>query len=324
MQKESTILSFARDEAEHQHATGHHGLARNYRCAHNSLSRYLTSICRPHLTISELTSDFILDYQSWLWGQGISRNTSSCYLRSLHAIFNRAVRLGLATDDPFTLAYTGVAKTRKRAIQSEDIQRLLHLSIADGLVRLGKSPHHKWFGRHLQQLEFARDLFLFCFSSRGMTFVDLAYLRPTDIHNGHIHYARRKTRQPIEVRIEPIMHSIIRKYHRPDSPYLFPILHSLIPQEAYTQYRKALRTYNFHLQQLSAMLGPDISLSSYVSRHSWATIAYQQQIPISVISQAMGHDSERTTRIYLKSLENNMIDEANHNLLEKIFSPLLC
>ena len=112
MQKESTILSFARDEAEHQHATGHHGLARNYRCAHNSLSRYLTSICRPHLTISELTSDFILDYQSWLWGQGISRNTSSCYLRSLHAIFNRAVRLGLATGDPFTLAYTGVAKTR--------------------------------------------------------------------------------------------------------------------------------------------------------------------------------------------------------------------
>ena len=89
-------------------------------------------------------------------------------------------------------------------------------------------------------------------------------------------------------------------------------------------YRKALRTYNFHLQQLSAMLGPDISLSSYVSRHSWATIAYQQQIPISVISQAMGHDSERTTRIYLISLENNMIDEANHNLLEKIFSPLLC
>ena len=77
MQKESTILSFARHEAEHQHATGHHGLARNYRCAHNSLSRYLTSICQPHLTLSELTSDFILDYQSWLWSQGISRNTSS-------------------------------------------------------------------------------------------------------------------------------------------------------------------------------------------------------------------------------------------------------
>lgn len=324
MQEKTTLLAFANHEINHLNATGHHGLVRNYRCAYNSLTRYLSSIRHPHLSFGEFTSDFILRYQDWLWSHGVSRNSSSCYLRSLHAIFNRAVRQGLASGNPFALAYTGVAKTRKRAIRADDIRRLTHLSIGNGLVMLGKSSRHKHFNRSIRQLEFARDLFLFCFSSRGMTFVDLAYLRPTDIHNGYIHYARRKTRQPIVVKIEPIMQSIILKYHRTGSLYLFPILHSPDPQEAYTQYRKALRTYNTHLQQLSAMLGPDISLSSYVSRHTWATIAYQQQIPLSVISQAMGHDSERTTQIYLKSLENNMIDEANHNLMQKIFSPLLC
>lgn len=324
MQQKSTFLTFALREIACMQATGHLGNARNYRCAHNSFSRYLSGIQRSDLSFSELTSDIILNYQSWLWSQGISRNSSSCYLRSLHALFNRAVRQGLASGAPFTQVYTGVDKTHKRAIQSDDIQRLIHLSIPSGLVHQGKSPQHKCFDRHIHQLEFARDLFLFCFSSRGMTFVDLAYLRPTDLRNGHIHYARRKTRQPIVVKVEPIMQSIICKYHRPGSPYLFPILHSLDPQEAYIQYRKALRTYNDRLQQLSTMLGPDISLSSYVSRHTWATIAYHQQVPISVISQAMGHDSERTTQIYLKSLENNVIDEANHNLLKKIFSPLLC
>lgn len=324
MQKDSALLAFVAHETELLQAKGHLGLVQNYRCACNSFRRYLTSIHHVNMPISALTSDCILNYQDWLWNHGVSRNSSSCYMRSLQALFNRAVQQGLASGNPFTLAYTGVAKTRKRAIQDHDIKRLSNLSIANGLIRLGKSPQHKSFARNVRQLEFARDLFLFSFSCRGMTFVDLAYLRPTDIHCGHIRYTRRKTRQAIVVKIEPFMQSVINKHHIPGSPYLFPILHSLDPQKAYAQYRNALRTYNFHLHQLSAMLGSDVPLSSYVSRHTWATIAYQQQIPISVISQAMGHDSERTTQIYLKSLENNVIDEANRNLLKKIFSPLLC
>ena len=133
-------------------------------------------------------------------------------------------------------------------------------------------------------------------------------------------YARRKTGQLLSVRIEPSIQRIIDRYISSNSPYIFPILTSLDAAEAYEQYQVALNTHNRLLGRLSAMLGCGCKLTSYTSRHSWATAARNHNVPISVISQGMGHTSEQTTQIYLTMLENSVIDDANKGIIDSLVS----
>lgn len=317
------VLRFIRREIEVMKNTNRLGLARNCTCVYNSLHRYLVGQGRSDITFRQFNSAQVLAYQDWLWAGGVTRNTSSCYMRTLHALYNKAVRQELAAGNPFLGAYQGIARTRKRAMDKDDFLHLCRLDIRKAMLQEGRSPAGKRFDRMLYQLELARDLFLFCFSTRGMTFVDVAYLRTENLHNGFITYTRKKTKQIIHVKIEPVMQRIIDKYSG-NLPYVFPILFTTDAGEAYAQYRKALRIYNMNLRCLSSFMQMKVPLSSYVSRHTWATLAYRQHMPVSVISQAMGHDSERTTQIYLKSFENKVIDDANSGFLNELFSPLLC
>ena len=151
--------------------------------------------------------------------------------------------------------------------------------------------------------------------TRGMAFVDIAYLRKENLQNGMICYARRKTGQLLSVRIEPGIQRIIDRYASRERPYLFPLLSSTDAVMAYGEYQVALNTYNRFLGRLSKMLGSGVKLTSYTSRHSWATAARNHNVPISVISQGMGHTSEQTTQIYLAMLENSVIDDANHGII---------
>lgn len=319
MQKEQSFLAYAYAEIARMKMAGHSGLADNCRCACNSLRRYWAIRYGAEPSFAMLTGERMVHYQDWLWAHGVSRNSSSCYLRSLQSLYNKAAGLGLTSGTPFAAVYTGVDKTRKRAIREEEVKRMYSAHIATELVRKGKNPAGKPFARIVQQLEFARDLFLFCFSARGMAFVDLAYLRPSDVCKGYIRYSRRKTRQAIVVKVEPMMQAVIHKYAVSGGPYLFPFLCATRPQDAYMQYRKALRWYNGWLRQLSLLLDIEVPLSSYVSRHTWATVAYHRQMPVAIISQAMGHNSEHTTRIYLKSLDESRIDDANQQMLNLLF-----
>ena len=143
-------------------------------------------------------------------------------------------------------------------------------------------------------------------------------MQKSNIVGGMLTYVRRKTKQRIEVQMEPMMKEIIGR-HPSETDYLLPILTKTGDKEAvFQQYRYALSRYNAHLDTLGEMLG-GLKLTSYVSRHSWASAAHQLQVPLSVISQSMGHDSEKTTEIYLKSLECNVINKANHDLLANVF-----
>lgn len=314
------MLVFAYSEIHNLKLLNRWGIVRNYLCACNSFTRYLHSLRMSDIPLRSLTSDFLFSYQEWLWKQGVSRNSSSCYMRNLHAIYNKAVRKKKVSGNPFADVYTGVCKTRKRAISATDINRLRSLNVGLWLLEKGKRYHSRSYWKMRHDYEFARDMFLFCFATRGMTFVDLAYLRRSDFQGGYITYTRRKTRQAITIKVEPVMQVIIDRYSRKGDYYLFPILTSTNAEEAYRQYRLALRDYNSRLRVLSTFLDADVSLSSYVSRHTWATLAYHQQMPVSIISQAMGHDSERTTQIYLKSFDGGVIDRANRSLLEQIFT----
>lgn len=274
------------------------GTARNYKRALDSLSRFLNGV---ELPLSSFDERVVCDYEIWLQRRGIKRNSVSFYMRVLRAVYNQAVRQHLVEQTfPFQNVYTGVDHTRKRAV-AEDIVK-----------RLRRADLDRW-----PSLSFARDLFIFSFCMRGMAFVDMAYLRKCDIKDDTIWYVRRKTGCHMAVRVEPCMREIIGRYeaYTAGSPYVFPILRSLGPLDAYREYNTALGSYNQRLKKLSGLLGLTVKLTSYTSRHTWATTARNHNIPISVISAGMGHSSERTTQIYLSMLENSVVDNANQHLI---------
>ena len=165
-------------------------------------------------------------------------------------------------------------------------------------------------------LRFSRDMFLLSFYLRGIPFVDLVHLRKTDVKHNTIYYYRHKTRQQLSVHIESYAAQIINRYKN-ESPYLLLIL-SLTGEDGYRQYKSALRLYNQHLHTLSKMLRLSIPLTSYVARHSWATTAKDEGVAISVISESLGHTSEKVTHVYLASFDNNAMSKANKKVIATI------
>ena len=313
------FLAFLNSEIVHQKQNGHISLANNYASAGNSFSRLLKTINKVDISFKKMTSNLVSDYEAWLQTCGLCRNTTSFYIRALQSVYHKAVRQGLTEDRrPFSETYRGVARTAKRAIDASEVCQLSTLDIRSALLSGGDYEEGKRLNNMQHQLEFARDIFIFCFCARGLTFVDLAHMRKSDITGNLLVYVRRKTKQRIEVQVEPMMQAVIDRYPS-QTNYLFPILTKTDNQEAvYQQYRYALSRYNASLETLGGMLG-GLKLTSYVSRHSWASAARQQNVPLSIISQSMGHDSEKTTEIYLKSLECNVINKTNHDLLNSVF-----
>lgn len=244
-----------------------------------------------------VNSDLILLYEAHLKAKGVRMNTISFYMRILRAVYNRAVEKELTPQKyPFRHVYTGVDKTVKRAVPVKVIKALKELD-------LSMKP----------SLDFARDMFMFSFYTRGMSFVDMAYLKKTDLQNGILTYCRRKTGQQLTVKWEKCMEEIIKKYPSNNSAYLLPIIKE--KRNERKQYDNALHLVNYRLKDLSEMLKLQRPLTMYVARHSWASAAKVRNVPLSVISEGMGHDSEKTTQIYLASLEASVVDKANKMIL---------
>jgi site-specific recombinase XerD len=218
-------------------------------------------------------------------------------MRILRAVYNKAAERGLTTqNNPFRQVYTGIEKTVKRAIDEQTIKKLNQLPL---------SP---------SSLLFARDMFMLSIYTRGMAFVDMANLKKSDIRDGYLTYSRLKTGQRLNIKMEPCMKTIVERYaHRTaGSDYLLPIM---IESKSYNS---ALRVQNSRLQSISTILGLETPISTYVARHSWASLAKRNGVSLQVISESMGHDNENTTRIYLASLDRSVIDDANAMLLSKI------
>ena len=318
------FLSLLDAEIQNLSERNHFGQAQKIQSARKSFRNFLTTRGQADITLSELTVHIICDYQQWLEQRGVMKNSSSCYMRTLQSVYNKSV--ATLTDwqqQPFAKVYRGIAKTKKRATTINMMKRLKSMDLRQGLIALGKNPRRKTFQPLLHKLMFVRDIFIFSYCARGMAFVDVAYLRKRDIRHGVIHYARRKTGQHIEVAVEPLMQEIIGRYadECPESPYLFPILRATDEATAYRRYRSALRTYNEYLKMIATMLGGDVNLTSYVARHSWASNMHELNAPMAIISEGLGHDSEITTQIYIKSLESNEIHRANKAFINQIFSP---
>lgn len=274
--------------------SGHRGTARGYR---RSLSSFATYLGNNDIAFGMIDERLVMEYSDWLLRRGVVRNTVSFYMRNLRSVYNKAVKQGLAVQAfPFQRVYTGVDRTAKRAIDERTIVRLAQMQL------------------HGSE-ELARDLFLFSYCTRGMSFVDMAYLRKSDIRRGTISYTRRKTKQRLVVKVEPCIERILKKYCREGSPYVFPIIRSHDAFAAYKDYQRALSYTNRLLRHIGEAMGLRVPLTTYVARHSWANSARKHKVPLDVISAGMGHTSEHTTRIYLTSLERAMVDEANSSIV---------
>lgn len=300
-QEDPDFLLFMQRQIAEKRQCGKNKTATNYCAAYRSFHSFLQlREKRSTLRFSEITDELILRYEKYLLhDRKIKRNSSSFYIRSLRSVFRKGIiAYGLLHSDPFNRVYAGVDTTMKRAVNLDVIIRLSQYILPN------------------KSMELSRDAFVFCFLARGMAFIDLAKLQKSDIQNGRLSYYRSKTGRLISVKIERRMQEIINKYSHTASCFLFPILKTARFEQP--AYETALRLHNHNLHKLSRLLGEGISLTSYVPRHSWATEASRLHIPTRIISESMGHSNEKTTSIYLSSIDYHEIDSANRKIINRI------
>ena len=257
-----SLFSFIEDVIAQYQRHGQIRTSETYLTTLNSFKRFRMDV---DIMLEEINSELLPSYEYYLKVEGVSPNTISFYMHRLRAVYNRAVEQELVEQRfPFKRVKTSIEKIVKRAIPVKFIRKLKSLYLSD-------SPSKA----------FARDMFLFSFYTRGMSFIDIAYLQ------------------------------------KKDSQYLFSIIED--PQkDNRRQYQNALIRINRNLKKLGEDLGLELPLTMYVARHSWATTARSEGVPISVISEGMGHDNEKTTQIYLASLEHSVVDKANRKILKLV------
>ncbi len=270
--------------------------AANYKSTLKSFKRFRNG---KNIALSKINDKVIQQYEAYLKNEGIKMNTVSFYMRVMRAVYNRAVEDGLAAEKQlFKNVYTGIDKTEKRAVPLQTIKAIKELYMPS------------------RALHFARDMFLFSFYTRGMSFVDMAYLKKTDLDNGILTYKRRKTKQQLSIKWEKCMQDIVNKWPSYNE-YLLPIITTAGKDER-TQYKSCQKNVNQQLRKISKMLKMRKGITMYVARHSWASIAKNMNIPLGVISDSMGHTSLKTTQIYLNAIDMDIINKANLKIIKRI------
>ena len=294
-----TFFTFIRSMAERKMAAKRYGTAKTYRDALASFSNFRNG---EDVSFDALDRETICRYETWMKDKGLKLNTSSCYLRTLKTLYLKAVDMGSTEDKGiFSRVFTGFATTAKRAITIEAIKKIRNLKLKDGSA-----------------LAFARDMFMLSFYLQGISFVDMAYLKKT-IRNGVLQYSRKKTGQAITISWEREMQEIVDAYSNlaKDTPYLLPIIRKQDGTER-RQYEKTEHNVNRNLKKIGVMAGLHIPLTTYVSRHSWASIMRDMGNDISVISRGLGHEDIKTTQIYLSAIDNSTVMKANKRLIGRI------
>lgn len=199
------FISFARNLTCQLRQIGKHRTAETYTTAVNSFARFRNG---NDVLLDDMDSDLMTAYETYLKSAGICPNSISFYTRNLRAIYNRAVDKGLTVQrHPFRHVYTGIDRTVKRAVPLNVIRQIRDMDL---------SLH--------PMMDYARDIFMFSFYTRGMSFIDMAFLKKKDLQNGILSYRRHKTGQQLFIKWEKPMRELVDKYDTPGSPYLLPVI----------------------------------------------------------------------------------------------------
>ena len=348
-----TMLCWLGILAEEARAEGRQRRAEIWRTTFNSFSRFLGG---KDIGLRQMEGRLMQRYENCLLAGGLCPNTTSFYLRNLRSAYSKAVKAKLCPaprQNPFSEVYTGVAKTRKRAVCADTLRAIRKLDL-DGRP----------------DLDYARNLFLLSFYTRGMAFADMAGLRRSDLKEGILCYVRRKTGRPLFIHWEERMQETVealwrdaeamgaavrqrggKRLSRRDAGqlasnrgagclgagamggkgtassragkdadgdgYLLPIVRDG-EAHARSAYRNVQYKVNQGLKEIGKMLGLKMPLTMYVARHSWASLAKSKEVPLAIISDGLGHASEKVTRIYLATLDMNAVDEVNRMIINGI------
>lgn len=274
---------------------GHDGTAANYASAFRSFENYLG---HRNLAFSEFTGDVVDRFVRHLRQRGNKHNTIVFYLKQLRVIYNRALREYVVKEDlkPFRNQSLQEEKTEKLAIARKDLQHIADVNLRS----------FNYYG------VLARDLFMFSFYARGMAFADMCRLTRENIQGHYLCYRRKKTDQTLRIYMEKPLRELLARYADSKSDYLLPMLRK---DDSYRERRRIQHKLNKHIHALGSYLGLATPLKFYVARHTWATLARNAGVELSVISSSMGHTSEKTTRIYLADMDLRKLDQANRRVI---------
>jgi len=296
--REYSLFSFMEKIISRHRSNNKERTSETYRAALISFKKFRNG---EDIMLDCINPEVMESFETWHRSRGNTPNTVSFYTRILRAVYNRAVEQGIIENrNPFRHVYTGVDKTVKRALPLGTIRKIK-------LLDLSEKP----------TLDYARDMFLLSFYLRGMSFVDMAFLKKSDLRNGYTVYRRRKTGQQLTIAWTPEMQVILDKYPLNPTQYLLPIIRSAGTNER-CMYHNMGNYINHNLKKVAALVGIKIPLTLYVARHSWASAAKAKGIPLSVICEGMGHDNESTTQIYLASLDTSVVDRANSLIIRSL------
>ena len=284
------------------------GYAESFKGLKSSLILYCDSL---DFQFTHIDQQWLKGYEMFLIRSGKKENTIGIRFRSLRVIYNKAVSEKLVKREYYPFDDFKVSKfheqTMKRAISKEDIKRIIELDLRT--VTTYHSPY----------LSLGRDLFLFSYLSCGINLTDMARIRYCDIFEGRLSYHRQKTGKLISFQLQPMALDIIAKYRKPEArqdDYVFPILDRKVHKTAIQirdKVRKANKAANKALHRIREKSGIPIDLTTYVARHSYATVLKRPEVSTAIISESLGHSSEKVTQIYLDSFENSQIDKAMKN-----------
>ena len=274
------------------------GNAKTYQTALNRVNDFTKN---RELMFTDIDYKFLKQFEAFHLSKGNSINGFNTYLRSIKATYNKAIKEKIVSAEyyPFKDYKMKQKKTIKRAISKEEMQKIVDLSLFEGTAM--------WH---------ARNYFLFSFFTIGMSWVDMALLKSENVHNDRIIYRRSKTKKEYNIKINTQIKDILDFYLKMNTKYIFPIIKRDDNElDKRNDIKNRLKRYNQNLKKIGKMINSSIPLTSYVSRHSWASIANFSGIHIGVISQGLGHEDIKTTQTYLANFDYSEIDNANENIL---------
>ena len=268
----------------------------------NSLLKY-----RGHLDIyfSEIDVNWLKAYESWLRRCNLADNTIGIRFRTLRAVYNLALAEGIVKVDCYPFKKYKVSKlhkeTAKRAITKEQVKQVIEYDVSRA--------------RFYKRL--AVDMFTFSYLMGGINFTDMAFLTDKNFDGERLVYIRQKTKKLIMLPLQEKAVEIVNRYRSSQRKYVFPVLDNRerTPRQIRNRIYDVLDNVNGYLADIGKELGIELKISSYVARHSYATVLKRSGVSTSVISESLGHSSERVTQIYLDSFENRQLNDAMKNLL---------
>ena len=276
-----------------------------YKGSFNSLKVFTNG--KLDIPFNEIDIAWLNKYEKWLRSKGNRETTISLLFRTLRSAYNKAIKAKCArkSDYPFDEYKINKfdTKTQKRAIAKTEV-----LKFTKEVDNIGKR----------QYVQLSKDIFIFSYLCGGINFTDIANLTKVNITNGRIHYIRQKTGKLIKLGISEEAMQIIKKYESESKGYLFPILNANIhktPLQKQNRIHKMLGKINKNLKLIAAQLNVDANMTTYVARHSFASVLKKSGVSIALISEALGHSDLSTTQVYLDSFDNEQIDAAMQNLL---------